>query len=280
MRPDYLVHLPGPVESYRAVLSSAVETKSNTFRVTAQIEQVRTHSCWIPARGKVLLFIDRNVPHKPTYGDELLIRKAPERVEPPHNPNEFNYQQYLKYQGIAYQQYLHVGEFVRLGPPPPSRFIPLALQVNEFATALLAQHLTARNELAVASAMLLGVRDELDSDLLRAYSAAGAVHTLSVSGMHVGILFLVLSWFLQPLRKGSSYKKWGFVGIVFTFLWGYALLTGLSAPVLRSAIMLSVFVIGDTFRLSRNSFNTLPFSALVILMFNPYALFQMGFQLS
>ncbi len=279
-RPDYLVHLPGPVEGYRAVLSSAVETKSNTFRVTAQVEQVRIHSRWMPARGKVLLFIDRNVPHKPAYGDELLVRKVPERVEPPHNPDEFNYQHYLKYQGIAYQQYLHVGEFVRLSKRPPSRLVQLALQVNESATALLAQHLTARNELAVASAMLLGVRDELDSDLLRAYSAAGAVHTLSVSGMHVGILFLVLSWFLQPLRKGSSYKKWVFIGIVFTFLWGYALLTGLSAPVLRSAIMLSVFVIGDTFRLSRNSFNTLTFSALVILVFNPYALFQMGFQLS
>lgn len=185
----------------------------------------------------------------------------------------------MTYQGIDYQQYLHVGEFVRLDKRPPSRFVQLALQVNESATALLAQQLTSRNELAVASAMLLGVRDELDSNLLRAYSAAGAVYTLSVSGMHVGILFLVLSWFLQPLRKGSSYKKWGFVGIVFTFLWGYALLTGMSAPVLHSTIMLSVFAIGDTFRLSRNSFNTLTFSALVILVFNPYALFQMGFRL-
>ncbi|MDQ1089038.1 ComEC/Rec2 family competence protein [Siphonobacter sp. SORGH_AS_1065] len=156
----------------------------------------------------------------------------------------------------------------------------LAYTINDKASSLLAEKLPSRQEYAVAAAMLLGVREELDHELLRAYSAAGAIHTLSVSGMHVGILFLVLSWLLTPLRKGSSHQKWLFASIVTSFLWGYALVTGLSGPVLRSAIMLSVFVWSDTFRLSRNAFNTLAFSAFLILLFSPYSLFQMGFQLS
>ncbi len=277
---QHFIHQKEPILAYQAVLSSAVEKKPGTYRVIAEIKAVKVPKGWISGRGKILLFIDRDVTFKPTYGDVLLIRKSPERVEPPYNPDEFDYRAYLSHQGIYHQQYLHTYDFAQLSHQPPSGLIQAAVTLNEQAASLLAQKLPTRAEYAVAAAMLLGVRDELDNALLQAYSAAGAVHALSVSGMHVGILFLVLSWLLSSLRKGSIYQKWLFVSLVTAFLWGYALLTGLSGPVLRSAIMLSVFVWSDTFRLSRNAFNTLAFSAFLILLFNPYSLFQIGFQLS
>ncbi|MFT4031228.1 MAG: ComEC/Rec2 family competence protein [Siphonobacter sp.] len=275
-QPNHIVSIHQPIQAYEAVLSSMVETKTNTFRMTAEVRQIRLKNGWQRASGKILFFIDRDVPQKPHYGDVLLIKKNPEQVEPPYNPDEFNYQQYLRYQSIYFQQYLHPADFRIVGNQPPSILMAIAVQINERATSILAESLPSRNEYGVAAAMLLGVRDEIDSDLLRSYSAAGAIHTLSVSGMHVGILFLVLSWLLKPLGR----KKGLFVFFVLVFLWGYALLTGLSAPVLRSAIMLSIFVIGDTYRISRNTYNTLAFSAFLILLVSPFTLFQMGFQLS
>ena len=135
------------------------------------------------------------------------------------------------------------------------------------------------DDYAVLAALLLGDTDEIDQEIMRAYAASGALHVLSVSGLHVGIIYLGLNsalFFLNRNRKTQILKA----GILILFLWYYALLTGLSPAVLRSSAMLSFIVIGKALERSTNMYNTLAASAIVLLCFQPYLLMQVGFQLS
>ena len=134
-------------------------------------------------------------------------------------------------------------------------------------------------ELAVISALLLGYKDLLDRETIMTYSSSGAMHVLAVSGLHVGIIYLVLNslfLFFERIRYGNYLKA----VLLILCLWAYALLTGLSPSVLRAVTMFSFIIIGSALKRETNIYNTLAASAFVLLLYNPYILLQVGFQLS
>jgi competence protein ComEC len=132
---------------------------------------------------------------------------------------------------------------------------------------------------SLASTLILGYRADLSTETLSAYSKTGTIHALSVSGMHVGIIYLVLNFALSFMdyRKTGKFLK---VVLIIGLIWFYALLTGLSPSVLRSVIMLSVFIIAKSFRRDTNTYNVVAFSAFCILVYDPFLLFDLGSQLS
>ncbi|WP_432709707.1 ComEC/Rec2 family competence protein [Pedobacter sp.] len=127
--------------------------------------------------------------------------------------------------------------------------------------------------------LILGYRTDLSKETLAAYAQTGTIHALSVSGMHVGIIYLVLHNLLQFMNRSRTLKICRCLLIV-ALIWCYALLTGCSPSVLRSAFMLSTFIIGKTMSRHSNSYNTMAFSALALLIYQPLLLFDLGFQLS
>jgi len=132
----------------------------------------------------------------------------------------------------------------------------------------------------VADAMFLGIGNGLDFETRQSYASLGAIHILSVSGMHVGLLYLGLQFLLGFIRK---YRPWGggvFFSLMLIILWSYAAITGFSAPVLRSAWMFSVMLLGQVFRMRLNPLNSWSFACFILLLFQPNDLFQVGFQLS
>ena len=135
------------------------------------------------------------------------------------------------------------------------------------------------NELAVASALILGYKDDLGEELKHSYSSAGATHVLAVSGLHVGIIFLVLNFLLNILDKNDRFKISKAI-LLICFLWAYATITGLSPSVVRAATMFSFVTIGKSFGKSSSIYNTLCASAFVLLVYNPYLIMEVGFQLS
>lgn len=265
-------------QGYRAVLVSGPEKKATFSKATVRVMFVRTATGWEKATGNVVCYIEGADSLR--YGDELLMAGSPEPIPPPGNPGEFDYRHFLRLSGTGHQHYLPAGQYVRLRHMPDSWLTASALAVNAQAAALLDRAFVSRQDASIAAAMLLGVKEDIDPELLQAYSSAGAIHALSVSGMHVGILFLVLGRLLGFLKKRSRGGRWLFASLVLGAVWGYAILTGLSAPVVRSALMLSLFVCADTFRLDSHPLNTLAFSAFLQLLLQPFALFQMSFQLS
>jgi competence protein ComEC len=135
------------------------------------------------------------------------------------------------------------------------------------------------DQLSIAEALLIGYTQDLDKDLVQAYSNTGVVHIIAISGMHLGLIYVMLVWIfsrLPYLRKSSAIK----IFFVLSCLWLFALLTGGSASILRSAVMFSCIVIGENFSKRTSIYNSLAASAFILLCCNPFYLWDVGFQLS
>ncbi|TYA81458.1 ComEC/Rec2 family competence protein, partial [Seonamhaeicola marinus] len=131
----------------------------------------------------------------------------------------------------------------------------------------------------IINALFLGQRQNIDRAIYTNYTNAGAIHILAVSGLHVGIIFLILNFLFKPIER---LKKGYLIKTIFllTTLWGFAVIAGLSASVTRAVTMFSIVAIAVNLKRPTNVYNTLAISIFVILLFKPLFIFDVGFQLS
>jgi competence protein ComEC len=273
-------HSVGKFEYYEVVVDNLVEEKENSWKTVGEVRSVVTGNEILPVTGKILLYFDNHSVEKPCYGDVFFVKNTPQKIVLPKNPEEFNYKRYLSYQQIEFQQYLRQENIEKVGFKPSDVLIEFALRTNAHADSILTGFVEGKNQYGVANAMILGQRDDLSNDLMQAYSAAGAIHVLSVSGLHVGVICEALILIFGFLKKKGRKGKITFFGIIFLVLWFYAFVTGLSSPVLRSTLMFSLILFARTFQRKHNAYNTVSFSAFCLLLYNPFFLFSVGFQLS
>jgi competence protein ComEC len=278
-QPNHFTNLP-QFTHYQAVITSNAEVKSKTYKVEAEINAIKVDKKWQNSKGKVLLYFNREESERPQYGDVFLLKNMPREVEAPKNPEEFDYRRFLQYKSIYAHHFLWGKEYIKIGHEPPSKILDISYKANQYADSVFKATIKTPNEYAVANAMVVGLRDDIDNDLLNAYSASGAIHVLSVSGMHVGILFLFLGWIFGWIKKRGKYGKQIFTLLIISILWTYAVFTGLSSTVLRATVMFSFIQLGTALDRRQNIYNTLAISALLLLCWNPYWLIDVGFQLS
>ena len=277
---QHYTHNVGKFEYFEVVVDNLVEEKENSWKTVGEVKSILVRNEILPASGKILLYFDNNSVEKPHYGDVFFIKGNPQKIAFPKNPQEFDYQRYMYYQQIEYQQYLRQENIEKIGYSPSDILINFALRINAHADSILTSFVQGKSQYGVANAMILGQRDDLSSDLMQAYSAAGAIHVLSVSGLHVGVICEALILLFGFLKKKGRKGKIAFFLIIFLVLWFYAFITGLSSPVLRSTIMFTIILFARTFQKKHNSYNTVSLSAFCLLLYNPYFLFNVGFQLS
>lgn len=266
------------VTAYEVAVTSPPETRAKTYKMEVMVLKVQQQNQWHTMSDKILLYIDKGA-LKPHYGDVLLIRGAPRLVESSQNPAQFDYRKFLSYKQIFYQHYLRTTDFILTGERKTNWLKERAYAVSEWSDAALRRLVPLEREYAVAKAMILGLRDEMDNELVQAYSAAGAVHVLSVSGFHVGIFVLLLAWLLRFIKK----RRHGlslYLGITLGIMWFYAVLTGLSAPVVRSALMVTILLLAEPLGKTKNTKNALFGSALILLVLDPLLIYSVSFQLS
>lgn len=280
---DHISRAPEPPEAYEAVVTNLPEGRAKTYKVELQIRRGRVGGTYRPMSGRVMAYLSKGDSAHPTslprYGDVWLVLRPPLPADPPLNPAEFDYRRHLAHRGITHQQYILPWQRRVLTNEPPNHLTALAYRANHWADSLFTSRIGTRAEYGIVNAMLLGVRDDLDQSQYDTYAAAGAVHILSVSGLHVGILFVILSWVLGRLAPGKG-NSWWVVSIKLAVLWFFALMTGFSAPILRSALMFSFLLLAGASNRTLSLMNTLAASAFLILCYDPYAAFSAGFQLS
>ena len=277
---DHILHHKDFVASYRVVISGYPEEKANSWKVEARVQSVHDGRSWHFRSGKVLLYFSKKDFQRPfAYGDVLLVRGAPKVLQDPLNPGEFDYKRFLSFRKIYHQHFLKRDMVQYVSHNPPYRVVEFSMKARSWADAEVKKHVPGDKERAVASAILLGVRDGLDNELVSAYSASGAMHVLAVSGLHVGIIFLILNFFLKPLRR-VRYGKWALAVISLVVLWSYAFVTGLSPSVLRAVTMFSFVVLAHPLSYRTNIYNTLAVAAFCLLLWEPYLIMSVGFQLS
>ena len=210
--------------------------------------------------------------------DEVLLFGKITEIAKAKNPYVFDYSSYMKKLGVYNQiSVTHKTILNHQRGSPTIRGKMAALR--EHIILKLKQNHLAHDELAIIEALILGQRKDIRKDLYTSYTNAGATHILAVSGLHVGIMLLLISFVLKPV---NYFKHGKTIALVLTviFLWGFALLAGLSASVTRAVTMFSFLVLAQLLNRETNAINTLFLSYFFLLLLNPLWLFQVGFQLS
>lgn len=268
------------IRQYVAVVAGFEEEKEKSWKVEARVQHIFDGEVWRPVSGKVLWYFSKaDFPAPFAYGDQLLIQGSPRELNPPSNPGEFDYKRFLTFKKIYHQQFLRKESVHWITNDPPYEIMAYALKARRWAEGVLENHIRSDRERAVASALILGVKDGLDNELVQAYASSGAMHVLAVSGLHVGIIYLILMLFLKPFKKWK-YGKWVLAAISIVVLWSYAFVTGLSPSVLRAVTMFSVIALSRPLNYTTNIYNTLAVAAFILLLYEPYLIMSVGFQLS
>lgn len=266
-------------DTYLLEIRSLGEKRKTTIRYEALVKSLRVQGTWQAVDSRVVLS-SADQKNFLAPGTRIVVRGQPlQRPAPPRNPDEFDYQKYLERKGVAWTVYLPEGTLAVVPGAAPTGIGTWPQRFSAWADSELRATLKTNSSYGLVKAMVLARRDDLGADLLNSYIQAGAVHVLAVSGLHVGILFLLLSKVLGGLRKRRR-GRFLYLGIVIAFLTFYALITGLSPSVVRASLMCVTFALSQTFRRNHDGVNTLAISAFIILLFDPLALFAVGFQLS
>jgi competence protein ComEC len=198
-------------------------------------------------------------------------------IENKNNPGDFNLQLFWKSKGIKEMCFFQEDDFQFLDKVPNNSFYDFIADLNMLFISILETYLNG-DELAIGTALILGDKSLLDSEIRNAFTSTGAMHALAVSGLHVGIILPIFLGFFKLFGKYIKRKQ--AVIIVVGILWIYALMTGFSPSVIRAVFMFSVLALAQIMGRNYNPINTLFFTAFVLLVFQPLYLFDIGFQLS
>ena len=273
---QHLLHREA-ITAYKAVVVSQPVQKGKFFRATVKLVVAKAES-WLPTKGKVNLYV-RSDSTPFNYGDELLIKGYPSYVTGPKNPEEFNYKRYLSFLNVFHQHFVDRNGVRVLSQHNGNPLIASSLQLRHYFSKILKTHVHGIKELAIANALLLGNKDELDDEIKATYAASGAMHVLAVSGLHVGIIYFIILFILKHTLRERK-KEWMVAVVAIPLLWAYAFITGLSPSVLRAVTLFSILALGKALNRKGGMVNMLAVSAFVLLVFNPFLLMQVGFQLS
>ena len=229
--------------------------------------------------GRILLNVRKDSLNQPfEIGVHLRIKGSLYKNSLAKNPNQFDYGKYLENKQIYAQLYADAADIQMGSRPDKDPWYYTSKLRTKIIRNLEKSHFN-KAELNVAIALILGQQQEISPDIIRDYQYAGAVHILSVSGLHIGFILLFVTFLLKPFpntRRGSFIK----LIIILLSLSLFGLIAGLAPSVVRSVAMFSFVAIGMYLRRSTNIYHTLLVSILLILLFQPSFLFDVGFQLS
>ena len=261
--------------TFNLVLREKLKSSTSSQRYIALVQQIDTTNC----SGKILLNIKKDsLHHSFIIGNRLQIQGNLYPNVTPKNPNQFDYGSYLKNKQIYGQLYAD-GSDIKISTQIEKDIWYYAAQIRNTIITNLTKDDFNSTELNVAVALILGQQQDIDPEISKDYQYAGAVHILSVSGLHIGFILLFVTFILKPVpnnKKGSLIK----LIVILCSLWLFGILAGLAPSVVRSVTMFSFVAIGQHLRRSVNIYHTLLVSILLILLVQPGFLFDVGFQLS
>ncbi|MCK7558842.1 ComEC family competence protein [Chitinophaga sedimenti] len=265
----------------QAVLLEPPVERAASWKVLARVQAQSVNGRQADCFGKVLLYFAKDsIDLQLQYGSRLLLYNKLQCVAAAGNPGAFDYRAYCARNNIFYQADLRSADWHLLAGNEGNWLMAALLRTKQYCLSLLRTYVRGEQASGLAQALLIGYREELERDIVQAYTNTGVVHIIAISGLHLGLIYVSLLWLLQWLPE-KVWVNWTKVLIILMVLWGFSIITGASASVLRSAVMFTMIAIGQ-FLLARhtNIYNTLAASAFLLLCYNPYFIADVGFQLS
>lgn len=261
-------------------LIEPVKETEKSIKIIIEINEYQTDSGWTSCSEKVIVYNKKDSLSKLLkYGDLITFNTNLKAIKNSGNPDEFNYKKYLANKSIHFQTYLNTGNWKLIANNKGNIIYATAYKLREKLLEIYNSKNISGDEFAILAALTLGVKDYLSPEIIQSYSTSGAMHILAVSGLHVGVIYLILNNMLFFMRK-NKFLKFIQAIILIVFIWFFALITGLSPSVTRASIMLSFIIIGKASGRHPSVFNSIAISAFLILIIKPLALLHVGFQLS
>jgi len=274
-QPNYFGRYTAEDRLMRLRVKEMLGSDSVRTRLICQVEYVARQK----TTGRLLV----TIAHDPDViaaeaGDVLFLKEKVGTITPPQNPYQFDYAWYMANQHV-YRQCYTSSSRLHCEPPSDRTLRESALTFRNQLEGLLDNSGLSPETIALLNALLLGNKKAVDKTIYKRYAKAGAAHMLAVSGLHVGIIYLLVSYLLFPLY----YLKYGYelkYVLIVLALWGFAFITGLSPSVSRAVTMFTCFAFARLVNRPTDSLNTLCLSWMILLLWDPYLIFRVGFQLS
>lgn len=261
---------------YGDILNTKSFSQTQT-KATVKINKMLIDSQWINTNGKVLLYLNLPVDSFNRKSHSILFRNSIQSPNEIKFPYEFDYAKYLANLQIYHIGYINDYDFKII--ERKSNILEKFLIFRNKLIKLIYENIQDNTSANLISAMLLGYKDVMDADIIKDFQHAGVVHILSISGLHVAIIYGAI-YLLFSLIIPLKYKNKIAIPLALITLWLYTLMVGAMPSVVRSAIMLTLLQISPVINRNVNKYNSLAAAALIILIFNPLQLYSLGFQLS
>jgi competence protein ComEC len=253
----------------QGMINNNPEKGNATIQLELSVLKIKQNDDWHPILGKVIIFTSISTEY--FYGDVLTITG---KLEIPPSLNDFDYQHYLANQGIY--SIMNFPSIDLIAHEKGNKFINFVFIVRNVIAKTLSRILP-EPQASLAHGIILGIENNIPQSLKDDFSRSGTSHVLAVSGQNLsiitGILISLGIWIF-----GRRYHI--YVWIAFIMLWFYTILTGLNPPVVRSAIMASLFLIAEMLGRQKSVGTVLTFTAAIMIGITPLVLWDVSFQLS
>ena len=261
-------------------INEPIQEKSKTYKGSCTVENIINGNRIINATGKIFVYFEKSKNSSQLkYGDRVLIKGAPQEINNAGNPGEFDYKTYASRQQIYYTIYAANNTWHIVGANR-NAIMHFIYNSRETILSLIKNNIKGNNNQAsLAEALLIGYTADLDKELLQEYINTGVVHIIAISGMHLGLIYLLLIWVLNRIPGVNKLATIKAI-LILICIWLFALLTGGNASILRSALMFSCILVAQNTGKQPSIYNGLCFSAFLLLCYNPFLLWDVGFQLS
>lgn len=201
-------------------------------------------------------------------------------IKPNRNPRAYDYASYLRYRGITQQAFVAKSKHALCLEKDDNPLYRAAHTMSGKASQILATYLSDIKVLAIVESILIGQRMLLDDETNQSFAISGAIHVLSVSGLHVAIFISLFVWLFSLIKKEVWWWQFCKMLLLLSIIIFYVIMTGMAPSVVRSGIMVAMYLLGKTIFKGSNNFNIISFTAIIMLFYDPYYLYQISFQFS
>jgi competence protein ComEC len=281
---DYQKELTFPTQGMKGLFLIRITEppiqKNKTWLYQVEIEKAFDHEKAKTVHRSAFLYFQKDSLMPPwDMNDQLMVYTTFLPIRSNGNPESFDYSTFLKNQGIVANGFVSIGHYQLMEKSHSFSIYKISSHIRTTLLNIFKKYHIEGDEFAVVAALMLGYNDAITHELRDSYSISGTMHVLSVSGLHVGIIYAVLLFFFGFMGKSRKMIAIKQLTIIL-LLWGFAFLTGLAPAVVRATIMFSLVALSIAIGRKPRIMNTIFFSAFVMLLYQPTYLFQVGFELS
>lgn len=253
-------------------------TAKETDKTIRYLGNILNHKDSSLINESVILYVSKQFKQTLAPNEQVFAKGTIQRIPAPKNPNTFHYQHFMDKKDIHFQTFLSNNNILSIEQPTiSSRNIIKRMRAH--CQSFISNYISP-NQQAIAKALLIGDKTELNYETQTSFQRAGTTHILAVSGLHVGIIYIILQFFFTNFSKKIKLPSWFILLLLIFGIWAFVLVTGAKPSTIRAGFMFTLFGIGRQIRPKMDSINILAAVAFIMLCLNPFYLTDVGFQLS